>query len=126
MRYISLFYPETKPRYQKKRIGSYRKGYMKIQPDFIIMNGHKFYNLLCFELETNYKRSESQLKIKEQYLVNGYEFIISNIYDLISRKLYEYMPRIRIKCRYCTNKFKINESHPTQKSVFINIFICII
>ena len=106
MRYIRLFYPETKPRYQKKRIGSYRKGYMKIQPDFIIMNGHKFYNLLCFELKTNYKRNESQLKIKEQYLVNGYEFIISNNYDLISRKVYEYMPGIRIPCRYCTNKSK--------------------
>ena len=79
---------------------------MKIQPDFIIMNGHKFYNLLCFELKTNYKRNESQLKIKEQYLVNGYEFIISNNYDLISRKVYEYMPGIRIQCRYCTNKSK--------------------
>ena len=45
------------------------EGYMKGQPDIIIMNNHKEYNCLCIEFKSptnNYKISEAQLEMKKR------------------------------------------------------------
>ena len=52
----------------EKRINSWKKGYMRGQPDLMILNYHKYYKGLCIEFKSptnNYYVIESQLKIKE-------------------------------------------------------------
>ena len=71
-----------------KRINSWKKGYMRGQPDLMILDYHKYYKGLCIEFKSptnNYCVTESQLKMKEKYCNNEYAFILSNDYDKISR-----------------------------------------
>ena len=76
VQYIRRFYPEAiliaglgeNQDNSAKSIDSWKKGYMKGQPDIIIMNNRKEYNGLCFEFKSstnNYKISEAQLEIKK-------------------------------------------------------------
>ena len=91
-----------------KRINSWKKGYLKGQPDLIILNYHKDYNGLCIEFKsaTNiYQISDAQREMKERYQKNWYKFILSNDYDYIRKRLHKYMAGIRIPCKYCTRAF---------------------
>ena len=93
----------------EKRINSWKKGYMRGQPDLMILNYHKDYKGLCIEFKSptnNYCVSESQLKMKEKYCDNEYAFILSNDYDKISKLIHKYMAGVRIPCKYCTKAFK--------------------
>ena len=92
-----------------KRINSWKKGYMRGQPDLMILNYHKYYKGLCIEFKSptnNYYVIESQLKIKEKYCNNEYAFILSNDYDKISKLIHKYMAGVRIPCKYCTKAFR--------------------
>ena len=87
-----------------KRLDSYKKGYMRGQPDLMILNYHKDYKGLCIEFKSptnNYNVSEAQLKMKEKYRDNDYAFILSNDYDKISKNIHKYMAGVRIPCKYC-------------------------
>ena len=71
-----------------KRINSWKKGYMRGQPDLMILDYHKYFKGLCIEFKSptnDYCVTESQLKMKEKYCNNEYAFILSNDYDKISR-----------------------------------------
>ncbi len=99
-----------------KRITSYKKGYMKGEPDLIIQNLHKHYSGLVLEFKTpqgNGIASDEQKDLLEQYKENGYKCIISNDYDLILKTINDHMCDIRIKCKYCKRKFV---SHNTLMS----------
>ena len=53
-----------------KLIQSWKKGYMKSQPDIVILNYNKSWKGFCLEFKSptnNYKVSESQLKMKNMY-----------------------------------------------------------
>ena len=92
-----------------KRINSWKKGYMRGQPDLMILDFHKDYKGLCIEFKSptnNYCVSESQLKMKEKYRDNEYAFILSNDYDKISKLIHKYMAGVRIPCKYCSKAFK--------------------
>ena len=92
----------------EKRINSWKKGYIKGQPDLMILNYHKDYNGLCIEFKspTNYYEiSEAQKEMKERYKINCYKFILSNDYDYICKRLHNYMEGIRIPCKYCSKAF---------------------
>ena len=92
-----------------KRINSWKKGYMRGQPDLMILDYHKDYKGLCIEFKSptnNYCVSESQLKMKEKYCDNEYAFILSNDYDNISKLIHKYMAGLRIPCKYCTKAFR--------------------
>ena len=92
----------------EKRINSWKKGYMRGQPDLMILNYHKDYKGLCIEFKSptnNYCVSEAQLKMKEKYCDNEYAFILSNDYDKISKLIHKYMDGVRIPCKYCTKAF---------------------
>ena len=96
-----------------KRINSWKKGYLRGQPDLMILNYHKDYNGLCIEFKspTNiYKISDAQKQMKERYKENGYKFILSNDYDYICMKLHKYMAGVRIPCKYCTRAFLNKET----------------
>ena len=92
-----------------KRINSWKKGYMRGQPDLMILDYHKYYKGLCIEFKSptnNYCVTESQLKMKEKYCENEYAFILSNDYDKISKLIHKYMSGVRIPCEYCTKAFR--------------------
>ena len=91
-----------------KRIKSFKKGYMKGQPDLIVHNLHKHYNCLCIEFKTpqgNGIISEQQKELMDRYEDNGYKCIVSNDYDLITKEINDYMHNVRIRCKYCRRKF---------------------
>ena len=96
-----------------KRINSWKKGYMRGQPDLMILDFQKDYKGLCIEFKSptnNYCVSESQLKMKEKYRDNEYAFILSNDYDKISKLIHKYMAGVRIPCKYCSKAFKNKKS----------------
>ena len=96
-----------------KRINSWKKGYLRGQPDLMILNYHKDYNGLCIEFKspTNiYQMSDAQREMKERYKENCYKFIFSNDYDYICMKLHKYMAGVRVPCKYCTRAFLNKET----------------
>ena len=97
---------------EDKRLDSYKKGYMRGQPDLMILDYHKDYKGLCIEFKSptnNYNISEAQLKMKEKYRNNDYAFMLSNDYDKISKNIHKYMAGVRIPCKYCTRAFRNKE-----------------
>ena len=97
---------------EDKRLDSYKKGYIKGQPDLMILDYHKDYKGLCIEFKSptnNYNISEAQLKMKEKYRNNDYAFMLSNDYDKISKNIHKYMAGVRIPCKYCTRAFRNKE-----------------
>ena len=93
---------------EDKRLDLYKKGYMRGQPDLMILDYHKDYKGLCIEFKSptnNYNISEAQLKMKEKYRNNDYAFILSNDYDNISKNIHKYMAGVRIPCKYCIRAF---------------------
>ena len=78
---------------------SYKKGYMRGQPDLMILDYHKHYKDLCIEFKSptnNYHVSEAQKEMKKKYVNNGYAFVLSNDYDKICKNIHDYMKGIRV------------------------------
>ena len=95
---------------EDKRLDSYKKGYMRGQPDLMVLDYHKDYKGLCIEFKSptnNYHVSEAQKEMKKKYVNNGYAFILSNDYDKISKNIHDYMKGIRVPCKYCIKHFII-------------------
>ena len=93
---------------EDKRLDSYKKGYMRGQPDLMVLDYHKDYKGLCIEFKSptnNYHVSEAQKEMKKKYVNNGYAFILSNDHDKISKNIHEYMKGIRVPCKYCIKQF---------------------
>ena len=96
-----------------KRINSWKKGYLRGQPDLMILNYHKDYNGLYIEFKSptnNYQISDAQKQMKERYKENCYKFILTNDYDDICMQLHNYMAGVRIPCKYCTKAFLNKET----------------
>ena len=92
---------------EDKRLDSYKKGYMRGQPDLMVLDYRKDYKGLCIEFKSptnNYHVSEAQKEMKKKYVNNGYAFILSNDYDKISKNI-DYMKGIRVPCKYCIKRF---------------------
>ena len=86
-----------------KHIKSFKKGYMKGQPDLLLQNLHKHYNGLCIEFKTPQCSgiiTDQQKQLIERYEENGYKCIVSNDYGLITKELNDYMHDIRIRCKF--------------------------
>ena len=89
------------------------QGYLRGQPDLMILNYHKDFNGLCIEFKSptnNYQISNAQKQMKERYKENCYRFILSNDYDDICMQLHKYMAGVRIPCKYCTKAFLNKET----------------
>ena len=94
---------------EDKRLDSHKKGYMRGQPDLLVLDYHKDYKGLGIEFKSptgNYYVSEAQKEMKKKYVNNGYAFILSNDYDKISKNIHEYMKGIRVPCKYCIKQFR--------------------
>ena len=100
-----------------KRLDSYRKGYMKGQPDLLVFNYHKDFKGLGIEFKSptgNYRVSDAQKEMKKQYVNNGYACILCNDYDKICKGIHEYMRGIRVPCKYCNKMFLKKETLKTH------------
>ena len=97
---------------EDKRLDSYKKGYMRGQPDLMVLDYHKDYKGLCIEFKSptnNYHVSEAQKEMKKKYVNNGYAFVLSNDYDRVCMNIHDYMKGIRLPCKYCIKHFYNND-----------------
>ena len=107
-----------------KRIKSWKKGYMRGQPDLMLLNYHKDYNGLCTEFKSptnNYQISDAQKQMKERCKENCYKFILSNDYDYICMQLHKYMAGVRVPCKYCTRAFLNKETLEKHYKLYIEL-----
>jgi prophage antirepressor-like protein len=89
------------------------KGYMKGQPDLVIINPTSKYSGYALEFK-NPKNgghvADEQIYMMEQYRKLKYKVLISNdLFEIIS-KLTSYIKNIRLPCTHCNGKFKTNET----------------
>ena len=99
---------------EDKRLDSYKKGYIRGQPDLMVLNYHKDYKGLSIEFKSptnNYHVSEAQKEMKKRYRNNGYAFVLSNDQDRICKNIHEYIKDIRVPCKYCIKQF-LNKDTP--------------
>ena len=109
---------------EDKRLDSYKKGYMRGQPDLMVLDYHKDYKGLCIEFKSptnNYHVSKAQYELMEKYSDNGYKFILSNDYDEICIEVHDYMKGITLPCNYCIKHFYNNDTLTTHYRVIHRI-----
>ena len=97
----------------KKRIDSWKKGYIRGSPDLIINNLHKHYTGFAIEFKSpsGYgSLSEDQCGVLQQFENNCFKTLVSNDYDHIIEQLIEYFRNVRIKCLQCSRKFISSQS----------------
>ena len=107
-----------------KRLDSYKKGYMRGQPDLMVLDYHKDYKGLCIEFNSpinNYHISKAQYELMEKYSNNNYKFILSNDYDEICIEVHDYMKGVRVPCKYCIKHFYNNDTLETHYRVIHRI-----
>ena len=107
-----------------KRLDSYKKGYMRGQPDLMVLDYHKDYKGLCIEFKSptnNYHVNKAQYELMKNYSNNGYKFILSNDYDEICIEVHDYMKGIRVPCNYCIKHFYNNDTLETHYRVIHRI-----
>ena len=102
----------------------FKKGYMKGQPDLMVLDYHKDYKGLCIEFKSptnNYHISKAQYELMAKYSNNSYKFILSNDYDEICIEVHDYMKGIRLPCNYCIKHFYNNDTLETHYRVIHRI-----
>ena len=103
-----------------KRLDSYKKGYMRGQPDLMVLDYHKDYKGFCIEFKSptnNYHVSKVQYELMEKYSNNNYKFILSNDYDEICIEVHDYMKGVRLPCKYCIKHFYNKDTLETHYRV---------
>ena len=106
----------------KKRIESYKKGYLRGSPDLIINNLHKRYTGFAIEFKNPNGKgilSDDQSNMLQQYQNNGFKTLVSNDYDYIIEQIIDYFRDVRIMCSYCPRRFVSSQSLKTILRVFI-------
>ena len=91
------------------RLKSYFKGYQKGSPDIIIQNLHIVYSGFAIEFKNpngNGVLSDHQQLMLQEYKNNNFKVLVSNDYDEILKEIIHYFDEVRIKCYYCSRKFK--------------------
>ena len=109
----------------EKRLDSYKKEYMKGQPDLMVLDCHKDYKGLCIEFKSptnNYHISKAQYVLMEKYSNNSYKFILSNDYDEICIEVHDYMKGVRLPCKYCIKHFYNNDTLTTHYRVIHKLY----
>ena len=91
------------------RLKSYNMGYQKGSPDLIIQNMHLVYSGFAIEFKNpngNGVLSDHQKLMLQEYKNNNFKILVSNEYDEIIKEIIHYFDGVRIKCNYCSRKFK--------------------
>ena len=109
---------------EDKKLDSYKKGYMRGQPDLMVLNYNKDFKGLGIEFKSptgNYRVSDAPKEMKKRYVNNGYAFILFNDYDKINKNIHENMKGIRVPCKYCDKLFLNKETLKTHYKVIHRI-----
>ena len=107
-----------------KRIGSFRKGYLRGVPDLTIHNLNKHYTGFCIEFKTpkgNGVLSSDQTIMLRKYQHNGFKTLVSNDYDLIIEQIIDYFRNTGVKCLHCSRIFNGPQSLNNHISGFHKI-----
>ena len=108
----------------KKRIESYKKGYLHGSTDLIINNLHKRYTGLATEFKNPDSKgilSYDQSKMLQQYQNNCFKTIVTNDYNYVIEQLIEYFRDIRINCSYCARNLSALCQLKTKLKAFIKL-----
>jgi len=108
----------------EKRLKAFNMGYIKGSPDLIIQNLHKTYNGFVIEFKspkTGGVVSDEQAKMLNVYKNNNFKTLLSNDYDQILIQLIDYFKDVRIKCQYCSMKFKSTKTIKNHQKYFHRI-----
>ena len=103
----------------------FKKGYMKGQPDLMVLDYHKDYKGLCFEVKSptnNYHVSKAQYELMEKYSNNSYKLMLSNDYDEICIEVHDYMKGVRLPCKYCIKHSYNNDTLNTHYRVIHKLY----
>ena len=106
------------------RIKSHQLGYLKGSPDMLITNCHKSYQGFAIEFKTPKGTgvvSEHQTKMLQKYKENNWKILLTNDYDECIIQLIDYFQDIRIKCEYCSMKFKFRKTLKSHHKYFHRI-----
>jgi prophage antirepressor-like protein len=109
---------------KQKRIECSMMGYSKGTPDITIHNLTSKFNGFAIELKTPNGKgvtSPEQTDMLNKFKTIGYKTLNSNDYDDIICQLIEYNSLIRIKCQYCTQRFKSNRTLKNHSKYFHRI-----
>jgi prophage antirepressor-like protein len=104
-----------------KRLKSFNMGYIKGSPDLIIHNLNKKYSGLVIEFKGPTGKglvSDEQTKLLKSFENNGFKTMLTNDYDMIIEAILEYFKDVRIKCQYCSRRFKSAETLLSHHSGF--------
>ena len=97
----------------QKRLKAWRLGYLAGSPDLVINNLNKKYTGFAIEFKSPTGKgcaSDAQVKMLKKYDQNGFKTLISNDYDEIVEQVLEYFKDVRIACKYCSRRFKDENS----------------
>ena len=103
---------------------SYLKGYQKGSPDLIIQNLHFMYSGFAIEFKSpngQGKLFDHQNIMLQEYENNNFKVLVSNEYDEIIKEIIHYFDGIRIKCNYCSKKFKSLKTLRNHSKTHIDI-----
>lgn len=123
---LSIQSGELQNETQQNRIKSYNMGYEAGSFDIIINNLHKKFNGFAIELKSPTGKgivSERQLTMQKKYEMNNFKTLISNDYNETIFQIIEYMNETRIRCSYCSRKFKNSTSLKSHLTHFHKINI---
>ena len=86
------------------RVKSFLKGYVKGQPDIILLNRHKRFSGLCIELKSptgNGTVSPEQSRFLDRLQDEGFKTLLANDYDLVLKSIVEYFQDVQTLCIRC-------------------------
>jgi len=102
----------------QKRMNSHSLGYLKGSPDLLITNCHKKHTGFAIEFKNPRGTgviSDEQRNMLDKYKANNWKTLISNDYDECIIQLIEYFTEVRVKCEFCTGKFKSRKTLENHK-----------
>ena len=105
---------------------SYLKGYQKGSPDLIIQNLHIVHSGFAIEFKSpkgHGKLLEHQNVMLQEYENNNFKVLVSNEYDEIIKEIIHYFDGVRIKCNYCSRKFKSSKTLKNHSNYIHNRYI---
>jgi hypothetical protein len=106
---------------EEKRLGAWAKGYLRGQPDLLVLNRHKKWAGLAVELKHpgfEVETAPAQTQVLDDLSRRGWLTLVSNDYDVVCRSLDSYMREQAHVCHCCQRLFsseKAAEAHRGRK-----------
>jgi hypothetical protein len=107
---------------EEKRLDAWAKGYLKGQPDLLLLNRHRRHAGLALEFKTPAQAtataSPQQAQTLERLGALGFRTLLSNDYDVLCREIDAYLAAEALHCSCCSSLFaseRALEAHKLRK-----------